>query len=231
MWDEALKAGTVSEDMNWDEIRCFAKPYVGIIPEQELAAILREHEERCITINPDNAQQWLEWGLSKKEVVEVLARRSPDQVLSYIDFNGEYREAQMVEGWYGPECSNGKTFRWMSRRSTTYLRGIDGPCTIKIRGAALLDRFKNNSLTLTILVNDKLVGKATVDEPAFALSADIPWELSESDLLEVNIVASDCFVSPPDVRKLSIIVSGIGLVKEEARCISGMNEQTSVEAV
>ena len=216
IWDDALKEGLVSEDMDWNDIRNHGKPYLGLIPQEELITAMREHSERCIAINPDHSQQWLEWQMNGRPVIEALMKLRPEIVLPFLDFGEKHSEAQLPEGWHGLESSGGVFKRWMAGRSITYLKGDPKLGQFRIRGGILLDRFEDETLKLTIMINDEVVGETYLDEPAFDLTVDMPEHLCRNIILEVVIVADRTFSAPPDVRNLSIAVTSLGMTAKNS---------------
>lgn len=212
MWEKARGKGLVSEDTNWERIRSFGGPYMGRIPEDEYHRMLLEHEERCMAIVPDNLALWQEWGVSRRRVATTLARRRPDLLLPFIDFNQDHREVQLGRGWYGLETSGGNQFRWMGRESVTYLAGREGLSRVSIRGSVLLEKLADRSLRVRIYIDDECLTEVSIEEATFEISVDLPASMRRCDLLELRLAAEKTFVAPPDVRELSAIVSCLGLV-------------------
>ncbi len=226
IWDDALKQGLVSEDMNWYDIRNLGNPYLGMIPREELHSAMREHSERCMAINPDHSQQWLEWGMNGRPVIEALMKLRPEFVLPNLNFCEDHSDAQLPEGWHGLETADGVSKRWMEGESKTFLKGGGDRRQFRIRGGVILDRFEDEMLNLTITINGEVVGKTTINEPAFDLRADVPEHICKNEILEVTISSDKTFSAPPDIRNLSIAVASLGMevVKpplQQANALSG----------
>ncbi|MCK4545999.1 MAG: radical SAM protein [Candidatus Eisenbacteria sp.] len=217
IWDEALKRGIVSEGMNWNEVKNTpARHYLGPMPEEEFSRLLRDHEERCIEIASDNWQMWREWGLSREEVIEVLARRRPDLVASYVDFSKDHTDAQMGDGWHSLEGPDGNRSRWMGKESAIYLKGNPELTHVRIHGVALPDKFEGRDLTLRISANNELLAEVPIIDSSIEILSELPEHLRTEDLLQLKLTASQTFNAPPDIRDLSVIISSIGLVSEPA---------------
>jgi radical SAM superfamily enzyme YgiQ (UPF0313 family)/SAM-dependent methyltransferase len=216
IWDEALRRGIVSEDMNWDEIEHPpARHFMGAMPEGEFEALLQEHKERSIAIAPDNVQMWQEWGLNSREVAQVLVVRRPDLMRPYLDFSRDHSPAQLGAGWYAIEGDDGNRFRWMGRESVTYLAGDPETAHLQIRGSALLEKLGQDTLSLNVSLNGASLGCVPIGESPFCLALEIPEPLRTEGLQELTLTASTTFRAPPDVRDLSVIVSAIGLVPQK----------------
>ena len=210
-WEYARAKGYVSEDRNWERVRAFAGPYLGAIPEDEYHRLLLEHEERTIARVPENEALWVEWGIGRRRVVDTLAARRPERLSSFLDFSREHLDVQLGEGWYALEGPDGGRFRWMGQTSTTYLKGSPGADRLSIRGLSFPEKLDGEGLVLEASINGQLLDRVAVLESSFDLMLQIPAHMNTSGILELALVSSRAFTAPPDIRRLSVAITGIGL--------------------
>ncbi|MBN1826876.1 MAG: sulfotransferase [Candidatus Eisenbacteria bacterium] len=214
VWEEAKRAGLVSETMNWNRIRD-REIYMGGIPEREFRAMLEEHRDRCILLRPEQEDLWREWGLTKERVLDTALRERPERILSALDFDTDGQNLQIGDGWYDREGSeSGGGFRWMGRESTTWLRGGANLGRLEIAGYAFPDRHPDGKLRIDVSVNGETIGETFVEESGFTVAFELPENLRGERLLRVRLRLDHSFHSPPDLRELGVSVSRVGLVPD-----------------
>jgi polysaccharide biosynthesis protein PslH len=148
---------------------------------------------------------------SDEEILELISTPPAIVILeSEVDFErGAYAE-QLGKGWYSFEQVNGKSFRWMSRNATVFLRAPAERAELCISGCISRPR---RSMRSSVVLTVKCQGKRKrfrLREGAFKQRWTVT-DLTPGLPVAVDLSIRPTVISPMDGRTLGMIVHHVGL--------------------
>jgi radical SAM superfamily enzyme YgiQ (UPF0313 family) len=185
------------------------KVRINLNPEyHKVALILKRMKSYCR----------LPWNLSKYVVTGNLkaALNILDEInmVSSIDFKKDDGKGLIEEGWYEIE----KQSRWVSNQFSAYFVINKQHRFLAIEGYALVDHFKNGSITTKFIINKRFLGEHTLKETGifkvtFELPNDIPVGLVYMKGKNSASFIPDHVYNNGDMRELSLIIYSLKFSK------------------
>lgn len=148
---------------------------------------------------------------SDEEILQFINTPPTESIRkSEVDFEHEDGGEQLGDGWYARDHVNGKSFRWMSKRASLFLRAPAETAEFSLRGYAS-SAPDSDSFPLTIAVNCQgqrksfkvLEGPIQQRWTVTGLVPDTP--------VAIQLGVSRAFSTPTDSRILGIIVQSVAL--------------------
>lgn len=132
---------------------------------------------------------------------------------SSIDFSKDDGIAIIAAGWHEIEKQS-RYLRWVSDQFSAYLRAKGQHRLLVIEGYALVDHFRNRSLTTTFKINNHFLGKHTFKktEP-FKINFELPKNMPHGRVLiegeNSEFFIPDQIYGNGDTRELSLAIYGL----------------------
>ena len=131
-----------------------------------------------------------------------------------------FERVRFGEGWNEPEGDDGRTWRWMGKRSSAILPPIPGCARLTLHYYVPLDAVEGTP-TVVVQVNGQVLDRFAARESIVERSLEFVARATQDNEL---VIETDRFVSPaqqglsPDGRTLGVRLDYIGWAPEPAGC-------------
>jgi len=179
-------------------IRLEAKAFLGAV--KRLSTILRSKLQLASSVVR-----------SDEEILQLISTPPTAAIQkSEVDFERADCAEQLGDGWYPRDQANGKSFRWMSRSASVFLRAPAETAELSVRGYASHSP-GSDGLSLTLAVNCRGQRKSFqlregLFEERWRVTGLLPYTP-----VPIQLAVSHAFTTPMDSRVLGMIVHRIAL--------------------